>query len=51
MSLIDEYNSKPKKTRKTIRTLGVFLALVLLAIIVHACSGPAQAQTYNSLLF
>jgi len=44
MSLIDEYNSKPSKTRKTIRTILVFLALVLLAIVVHARSGPAQAQ-------
>ena len=44
MSLIDEYNSKPSKTRKTIRIIGVFLALVLIAVIAHACVGPAQAQ-------
>ena len=50
MSIRDQYDSKTPKQRKTIRIIGVFLALVLIAVIAHACSGPAQAQTYNSLL-
>lgn len=32
------------KTRKTVNVIGFFLALVLLAVLVHACAGPAQAQ-------
>lgn len=44
MSLIDSYNAKDPKTRKTVRIIGVFLALVFAAFLVHACSGPAQAQ-------
>lgn len=44
MSLIDSYNAQDKKTRKTLRILAVFAALVLLAVLVHACSGSANAQ-------
>jgi len=44
MSIRDEYDSKTPKQRKTIRIIGVFVALVILAAIIHACSGPAQAQ-------
>ncbi len=41
MSKLDQFDPK---TRKTLRVIAIFAALVLLAAVVHACSGPAQAQ-------
>lgn len=41
MSKLDQLDPK---TRKTLRVIAIFATLVLLAAVVHACSGPAQAQ-------
>jgi len=44
MSIRDQYDQLDKKSRKTVRIIGVFIALVFAAFLVHACSGSANAQ-------
>lgn len=45
MSIRDQYDQLDKKSRKTVRIIGVFIALVFAALIFHACSGPANAAS------